>query len=338
MKPLVSIICITYNQEKFIAQALDGFLMQKTNFQFEIIIHDDASTDKTPAIIKKYAKQHPDIFKVIYEKENQYSKKSWKFLNDMFYMAKGKYITTCEGDDFWTDESKLQKQVDFLEAKPDYTVCFHAVRVFFEDGTEGDDVSPNKQETVTFNLENLLRNNYIHTCSVMYRKQAYENLAEKIMPYDIYMHVYHARLGKIGFIKDVMGAYRRQNAGVWWNSRSNMSEIYQQHRYMIVNLFSEILEMLKDEGLYKSIIDNHLKFLFESFIEIDKAHNTKLFTDTAKDFPKLVADFSMNQKLFIDELKTENKRLNTVNKTASDELTQIKQSHWYRMNPKNLLN
>ena len=120
INPLVSITCITFNHAPYIKACLDGFLMQKTNFDYEIIIHDDASTDGTNNIIKEYEKKYPNIIYPIYQKENQYSKgirPSWEF---NLPRLRGKYIAACEGDDYWTDPYKLQKQVDFLERNPDY--------------------------------------------------------------------------------------------------------------------------------------------------------------------------------------------------------------------------
>src|SRR6056297_2037532 len=116
MKPLVSICCITYNHEKYIADALDSFLMQKTNFPFEIIIHDDASTDATPKIIDRYAKQYPKIIKPIYQSENQFSKGRKPLRDFVLPLIRGKYMATCEGDDFWIDDKKLEKQISFLES------------------------------------------------------------------------------------------------------------------------------------------------------------------------------------------------------------------------------
>jgi len=131
---MVSINCITYNHEKYIADAIESFLMQKTDFNFEILIHDDASTDRTPEIIKEYQEKYPDIVKPIYQKENQYSKgikMCYEFNNKR---AKGKYIAVCEGDDYWTDPYKLQKQIDFMESHEDCTLCFHNAEVVKTNG------------------------------------------------------------------------------------------------------------------------------------------------------------------------------------------------------------
>lgn len=122
-KPVVSICCTTYNHEAYIAEAIDGFLMQETDFPFEILIRDDCSTDKTADIVKQYADQYPQIIKPVFETENQYSK-GVRPMPVLFKKSMAKYIAMCEGDDYWIDPLKLQKQVIFLEANPDYgLVC-----------------------------------------------------------------------------------------------------------------------------------------------------------------------------------------------------------------------
>lgn len=127
MEPLVSICCITYNHEVFIRDAIEGFLIQNTSFPFEIIIHDDASTDNTANIIEEYANKYPDLFVTILQSENQWSKGGGSIYARFVYpRARGKYIALCEGDDYWTDPLKLQKQVEFLEENTDCSLCFHA--------------------------------------------------------------------------------------------------------------------------------------------------------------------------------------------------------------------
>lgn len=124
--PLVSIRCTAYNHEKYIAQCLDGFLMQETTFPFEIVIHDDASTDRTANIIREYGKRFPTIICPIYETENQYSKKDGSLRRIMTAHCRGKYLAMCEGDDYWISPLKLQKQVSFLESHSAYSMVFHA--------------------------------------------------------------------------------------------------------------------------------------------------------------------------------------------------------------------
>ena len=123
-KPLVSISCITYNHEKYIRDCLDGFMMQKTDFPFEILIHDDASTDRTADIIREYEKNFPNIIKPIYQTENQFSKGLMIGETFNFPRAQGDYIAICEGDDYWNSPDKLQKQIDMFRARPELAMVY----------------------------------------------------------------------------------------------------------------------------------------------------------------------------------------------------------------------
>lgn len=131
---MVSVSCTTYNHEKYIRQCLDSLLMQKTNFNYEIIVHDDASTDNTANIIREYEKKYPDIIKPIYQSENQYSQGIQIGAVFITPMLRGKYVAHCEGDDFWTDPYKLQKQFDIMEKNPDCSICVHKVTDVLESG------------------------------------------------------------------------------------------------------------------------------------------------------------------------------------------------------------
>ena len=128
-KPVVSICCIAYNHEPYIEDALEGFLIQETDFPFEILIHDDASTDKTADIIHEYEARYPKLIKPIYQTKNQYSQgKKPSYFN--FERAQGEYIAMCEGDDYWIDPLKLQKQVDFLKKNPEALAIIFSYEYF----------------------------------------------------------------------------------------------------------------------------------------------------------------------------------------------------------------
>lgn len=131
--PLVSVSVIAYNHEKYIRQCLDGILMQDVNFPYEVLVHDDASPDATADIIHEYEAKYPGIIKPIYQTENQYSQGKCIFKFN-FDRARGKYLAFCEGDDYWTDPGKLQKQVDFLERHSEYIATAHRVNVINERG------------------------------------------------------------------------------------------------------------------------------------------------------------------------------------------------------------
>lgn len=223
LQPLmVSIKCLAYNHEKYIRKTLEGFVMQKTNFRFEAIVHDDASTDGTAAIIREYAEKYPDIIKPIYETENQYSKKDGSLTKIMHNACKGKYIAYCEGDDYWTDPYKLQKQVDFLEVHSDYVMCSHRYYSFIQEKNELDTtVLPklsNELEGITYNLEDYIKGVwYTHPLSVIYRNEAlnlerlfrYKYKIDKILYYEI------LKSGKGYLLPDIMAVYRIHNNGVW---------------------------------------------------------------------------------------------------------------------------
>lgn len=138
MEPMVSICCAAYNHAPYIARALDGFLSQKTSFPVEILINDDASTDGTPEMIRQYAKKYPDVIKPLFQSENQYSKGVAIDPAFNYSRARGKYIALCEGDDFWCDDQKLQRQVDYMEAHPDCSFCFTNGYIHDVDGRRSD--------------------------------------------------------------------------------------------------------------------------------------------------------------------------------------------------------
>jgi len=167
IKPLVSIICPAYNHEKFLAQALDGFVMQKTNFHFEIIVHDDASTDGTARIIREYEEKYHHLFRNIYQTENQFSKEIMSVTKILLKVARGNYIAGCEGDDYWTDPYKLQKQVYLLEANPHAVICGSLAEVIDEKGNVIDSFKPYQYKSG--NLDDVKHKNPLITCTIMFR-------------------------------------------------------------------------------------------------------------------------------------------------------------------------
>ncbi|MCK4620872.1 MAG: glycosyltransferase [Desulfuromonadales bacterium] len=123
--PIVNIICITYNHEAYISDAIDGFLMQETDFPFQVIVHDDFSTDGTANIVEEYAKKYPNIIKPIIRSENQYSKRGYSFIDELYKIANGEFVALCEGDDYWIDPLKIQKQTSILRKNKNYSMSIH---------------------------------------------------------------------------------------------------------------------------------------------------------------------------------------------------------------------
>lgn len=286
MQPLLTIICTAYNHEKFIKQTLDGFVMQKTNFKFEVLIHDDASTDKTAEIIKEYQEKYPDIIKPIFQTENQFSQGIPILKKYVYPQVKGKYVALCEGDDYWIDQNKLQKQVDFLETNPEYSVCFHPVKFIYEDKPNKTNIYPSKKilkENLTF--EKLLKVNFIQTNSVVYRWRFdsvnFDNiLVPGILPGDWYLHLCHAKVGKIAVINDVMSVYRRHSGGVWTDTDATNKNLHRRHGLKEIKMYNSVYEILADKSekylcetylpVFKQIVDNYY-----SFGDVDKIAEIK---------------------------------------------------------------
>lgn len=331
MKPRVSILCITYNHGKYIKQALDGFMSQKTTFPFEVIIHDDKSTDGTDSIIKDYARQFPDVIRPIFEKENQYSQGNYSFITRMFARAKGEYIAFCEGDDFWTDPTKLQRQVDFLDRHLDYALVFHPVRVFFENGKEGDTIFP--VEKTGFTLRRLIRGNYIQTNSVMYRaRNDYNTMASDPLPGDWYAHLYHAQSGKIGFIDRVMSAYRRHDAGVWWGDSGQRAKFLKKVIDGHLCLARELKKIFSDDKILRAEVAAFIRKLINETIILNQ-NDADFIASLANKAPEATSEIIVNDYNEIEKLKKEiqalkdkNQQLNDGVETFKAELVEIKSS------------
>ncbi len=226
LEAIVSVICCTYNHEPFIRQCLDGFIMQKTNFYFEVLVHDDASTDGTANIIKEYEERYPDIIKPIYQKENQYSKGVKINIEYNYPRAKGRYIALCEGDDYWTDPLKLQKQVDYLEAHRDLAMCSHICNSYHEETQNL--VKKESSYDRMYSLEHLLKGEWLfqtHTVMFPIDKLNQTNISDYKEVSDVVLFYELLKQGNGIQLKDCMGVYRWHKGGVWsLVSQNNMRE------------------------------------------------------------------------------------------------------------------
>lgn len=304
MKPLVSILCITYNQEKYIKRTLESFLEQAVDFPIEIIIHDDASTDNTKKIIQEYARKYPKTLKALYEKDNQHSKGLYVvFLEKIYKMAQGKYLAWCEGDDYWTDPKKLQRQVDFLEKHPDYTICFHPVSVIFEKGGGKDHKYPIFDKGQKFELNELLKNNFIPTNSVMYRKQTYKKIPRGIMPVDWYMHLYHAQFGKIGFIEKNMATYHKHSGGIWWDFHHDKDKLWEKYGTAHLQFFVEVLKLCGNDPAKKMIIEESIARTIVHSIATEEKSENILLKKVIKEFPQFLKPLIIFERGQSDEYK-----------------------------------
>lgn len=240
-KIMVSVLCLAYNHEEYIEDALKGFVSQKTDFPFEVIVHDDASTDGTVDIIRKYQRMYPDIVKPIFQTENQYSKGTG--ITDTFVApnAAGKYFAVCEGDDYWTDEKKLQKQVDYMESHPETVACVHNTRVMYMNKECKTKViySGNDKE---LGLPDVIEggSQSFHTSSLMYKRElAFDKprfLTETKGVGDYPMSIYLALSGDIHYIGDCMSVYRSGVKGSWSERIPNDKEKWDIYQRQAINM------------------------------------------------------------------------------------------------------
>ncbi|MDD4689311.1 MAG: glycosyltransferase [Eubacteriales bacterium] len=248
---MVSIICNAYNHEDYIRDALDGFIMQKTDFPFEVLVHDDASTDNTAAIIKEYEVKYPDIIKPIYQTENQYSKDNSIVGQLQRRRAKGKYIAICEGDDYWTDSSKLQRQYCAMESHPEIDICAHkACRINASTNEICGYIEPSAKDCV-LPVEEVIKGGggFVATNSLFYRASINEYIPQfrQMLTLDYTLQLYASLRGGMLYINDCMSNYRVLAKGSWssrmWGDQKN---------YRIFNQkIEDMLKVMDSETNYK---------------------------------------------------------------------------------------
>ena len=272
---IVTIRCLAYNHEPYIRQCLEGFVMQKTNFRFEAIVHDDASTDGTAAIIREYAEKYPDIIKPIFETENQYSKRDGSLRRIMNAHMHGKYVAICEGDDYWIDPFKLQKQVDFLEANSDYSLCFHnAVRLNNRTKIR-ERISSfcNFNQSRTISTEELIAGWCIPTASILYRRESLTNIQRpNFFSGDYALQLILASVGKVHYIDRYMSVYRLIPGGVSNNIvaknwAKQLSELLDWYDVLTLGKFKNAIVLRKKDAFkFARYVGLKNKFILLPFI------------------------------------------------------------------------
>jgi len=246
----ISACIITYNHEGFIRECLEGAINQKVNFEYEIVIGEDNSSDRTRQICAEYAEKYPNLIKFYPREKNLGMIGNW--INTI-QNCSGKYIAICEGDDYWIDPLKLQKQVDFLEANSDYVLCFHQVNILKTNGEIVDDFVAKVPENYEI-IETLARfGNYIHTPSVVFRNVIkefpFEFSQSPIGDYFLYLLL--AEQGKLKFLEDKMAIYRH---GVGVYSGNLIVKLLQIH----IKEHACILSYLSDENIKKIMLERNL--------------------------------------------------------------------------------
>lgn len=254
-QPKVIIRCLVYNHEPYLRDCLEGFVMQKTDFPFKAVVHDDCSTDGSAAIIREYAEKYPHIIEPIYETENQYSKRdgSLRRVMDAATLGRSPYIAYCEGDDYWIDPLKLQKQVDYMDSHPECMMCCTNAEVTTPDGVlnkkdfqlMGWNV-PQKEGNV--DVEDIILQGgwYLHTCTFMAKsnwKDDMPELARKCDVGDYPLMIFTALKGSVYYFQEKMAVYRYCSLGSW-TSRNTMKKFQNKmiHTESIVNMLTSFDE------------------------------------------------------------------------------------------------
>ena len=271
--PIVSICCTTYNHEDYIKDAIKSFLMQKTNFSFEILIRDDYSTDNTALIIKSYAKKYPKIIKPIFEQENTYSK-GIRPLLALHKLAKGKFIAICEGDDYWITKTRLQRQVDFLKTHDDYYIVLGKSLIKKRDEVISYESRWDTKRT-DFDVLDYICKMFGHTSTICCRNHFHDwqvDTAFKCLQGDQHFVLFQSlpHCDKIKYFDEVLSVYRDHPGGVTKRA----------HNLNIDNSVNSYINILKDfdnysNGIYSTAISYRIKEM-QKLTELIKAHSLLL--------------------------------------------------------------
>lgn len=243
---MVTVMCTAYNHEKFLRQCLDGIVNQKTNFRFELLVNDDVSTDSTAEIIREYEENYPDIVRAFYQEKNLYQQGIDVYYSHFFPNAKGKYCAICEGDDYWTDDTKLQRQFDFMEANPDYSACVHNTLLKYCGGDKKDEELVKRTEDCDVGFESALpgMNTAWHTSSIFAKTAILASPPDYYYPAiehgfsDYPYGLWLLQNGPVHFLARTMSVYRiNSNQDAW---SSGVDGQYDK----LVNFMTGAIEML----------------------------------------------------------------------------------------------
>jgi glycosyltransferase involved in cell wall biosynthesis len=240
--PLISVCCITYNHQDYIEDCIRGFLKQELTYNVEFLIHDDASTDQTQSLIKSLVGNDPRFKLILREKNIKSTGKAIFPL--LFKEAQGKYIAMCEGDDYWTDPLKLQKQVDFLEENPDCSFCFTRATKVFINQDKPDQVYPHELKKTIYSPKEYLDFTTTATCSLVFRNlKSTKEINFPVLEHSqgdfiLYCHLLH--YGNAGALNDVTCTYNKHEEGVSFNNST-------KH-----NLFRRIKELKIEQHFFTS--------------------------------------------------------------------------------------
>jgi glycosyltransferase involved in cell wall biosynthesis len=281
--PFVAIEIATYNHEKYIGQTIESVLNQKTTFDFKLIICEDCSTDNTAKICAAYKSKYPDKIDLYLNETNTGVLPNAIKLHKLSLGSHAKYIAMLDGDDYWCDKNKLQKQVNFLEKNTDYSLCFHAV---YEQS--GDLKNPSvhniSRKEETFDCVQLARYNFISTPTVVFRNGLFKSLPSWFSSSpagDYVLHMLNSRKGPIKYFPDLMAVYRKHTGGIWspQTQKINSEKWIRLLDNLIMEDFSaEVIHELKSQRRYT--INSYLKFFLEEGNEKEFLHKMEEFSES----------------------------------------------------------
>lgn len=292
---LLTIVINFYNHAKYVKNTIDSLLSQKTSFKFTILIHDDCSNDGTTDLLKHYYSLFPDKIELICQSENQYKKGVNVWAKYQLPLVKTKYVALCDGDDYWVDSNKLQKQVDFLEKNQDFVICYHRVYTINERMQMSEEELNYLNKPHIYTIEDLANGNFMHTPSVVFRN--IQNLPKwyseiKVGDYPLFMLA--AATGKIYYMPDFMAVYRVHSGGIW-------SSINQKNRLvhwveMLEYLIQEFSDSISVNTLLRKQYSKHCSNLSVLFLEESNSEDFEKYMERA-----IKAD-SASAKLYYNEL------------------------------------
>ena len=297
----ISVYCLVYNHAAYIRQALDGFISQKTNFKFKVIVHDDASTDGSQEIIKQYAARYPDIIFPICQTENQYSKGVKIFADIIAPRIDTKYVAVCEGDDYWCDENKLQLQFDYMESHPDCRLCTHDTKIITSDGCDTGRLINGFGEHRDYDTCDVIAaggSGLFHTSSVLYRFADRLSLpSELTLPRigDYPLAIYLSSLGEVHYMGRVMSA-RRINVGSSWTARNMRDKEKACAHYEMMLQYLKTVDEYFNYQYHAGVVQATVRYQYLLWLQANKVWSILFHKDTRRLFKK---QYSLSRRMLM---------------------------------------
>lgn len=288
---MVTVICMTYNHELYIRECLEGFVSQITTFPYEVFVHDDASTDNTALIIREYESKYPHLFRVVYESENHYQKKDGSLSRIVREACKGKYVAFCEGDDYWTDPYKLQKQCDILESHPELNICTHEVGIL-RDNKIISQKAPRDSECIIPVEEVIMGDGgFVGTNSILMRTNVLSKykLFEFTM-LDYFMQISGSIPNGMYYINEQMSIYRRNSFGSWTQRVHSDKKNEEEHDQLLKKAFDSL--NAETDFKYDGVIKEH--YIKNEFIKLCGNPNRTIWE---KQYRKYLFNMSFKERI-----------------------------------------